>query len=600
MIKAYLDLDDGFFHFKIVNDLMFDTLVSLFKSNYLKFDRASRSYYIKPSLRAYTLYQELKAYTKVIISAEDIEMLEYCTYPPSNEIRKIKLNPIEDLFIRHPPMKGIPPNENFQREAVIKSIRQNRIILDIEMRHGKTYIASLTIGNLLLQNQIDRVFIVCKPEGVENFRLELLRFLDGIINEDDIAVVTTENRNIEDFFDHKIIITNYITYRLSCSYASKVNNKSKAKAPTKPSIPFDKWGMKRLIVLDECQALNNYESLQSHFLHLHREFFERRIEMSGSIGYKFLQMYSLCKYLVPEQIPYTYSEWRDYVSDDYGRTFIPDRVKEFKENVVDKLMLTYRNCIPQTEHEEVLTYCTMSEKMRRMYQNACNNFVNALAKEGNGKVSGSAVLQKYGTLAQFTSDPSLLGLADWKFEDNPKLDVLKSLVEKYVDEEERKIIIWGSHPSVLNKLGKVYEKYKPLVVHGDESTSLKRKERMDTVNKFKADPSSKMLICNYVLATSISLVEFTAQVYWDLTSDIDSWVQSKKRFQGPMQKSKVFTHHLMFDKSIDNYIYYDILLQKGKVKNAISDKESLSLADYRSIFNPSRNFYLEGDRAVNY
>lgn len=596
MVKIYLDLDDGFFHFKIVNEIMFDTLVSFFKENYLQFDRKSKSYYIKPCLRAYTVYLDLKNYTKVSISAEDIEMLEYCTYPPSKEIRKIKLNINEDLITRHPPMTGIAPHENFQREAILKSIRQNRIILDIEMRHGKTYIASMAIGSLFLSNQIDRVFIVCKPEGVENFRLELLRFLDGIITEEDIAVVTTENRDIEKFFDHKIIITNYITYRLSCAYANKFNNGSSARKPTKPSIPFDKWGEKRLIVLDECQALNNYDSLQSHFLHLHKDFFERRVEMSGSIGYKFLQMYSLCKYLIPQQIPYTFSEWRDYVSSDLGRTFIADRVKEFKELIIDKLMITYRNCIPQTKHEEILTYCTMSEKLRKIYQLVCNSFVNDLMKEGNGRVSGKLLLQKYGTLAQITSDPSLLNVPKWKFEDNPKIDVLKSLVEKYVDEEKRKIIIWGSHPSILNKIGKVLESYKPLVVHGDEATSIKRENRMFEVNKFKADPNSKILICNYVLATSISLIEFTAQIYWDLTSDIDSWVQSKKRFQGPLQKERVFTHFLLFDKSIDNYIYYDILLQKGKVKDAISTKEDLSLDDYKAIFNPSRNFYIEGDR----
>lgn len=596
MVKIWLDMDDGYVHYKIVNDIMFDTLVSFFKSSYCQFDAVSKSYILKPSLRAYNTYLELKDYTKISISAEDIEFLEYCVYPASDEIKKIKLNLNQELFDKHPPMTGIPPYENFQREAILKSVRQNRIILDIEMRHGKTYIASMTIGNLFLSNQIDRVFIVCKPEGVENFRLELLRFLDGLITEDDIAVITTDNRDIEDYFNHKIIITNYITYRLSCSYANKKNNKSKSHKPTKTAIPFDKWGTKRLIVLDECQALNNYDSLQSHFLHLYKEFFDRRIEMSGSIGYKFLQMYSLCKFLVPNQIPYTFSEWRDYVSIDLGRSFIPDRVKIFKENIIDKLMLTYRNCIPQTEHEEILTYCTMSEKMRKLYQDICSKFVNDLVKQGNGQVSGRAVLQKYGILSEFTSDPSLLEIPNWKFEDNPKLEVLKSLVEKYIDEENKKIIIWGSHPAVLNKLGQIFSKYKPLVVHGDEATSLKRKDRIAEVNKFKTDSNSKMLICNYVLATSISLIEFTAQVYWDLTSDIDSWSQSKKRFQGPMQKEKVFTHYLMFDKSIDNYIYYDILLQKGKVKNAISSKENLSLEDYKSIFNPSRNFYLEGNR----
>lgn len=597
MVKIWLDENDGYIHYKIVNELMFDTLVSYFKGHYCSFDGNSKSYIMKPSLRAYNIYLDLKDYTKVSISAEDIDFLQYCIYPSSEELKRIKLNPVEELFEKHPPYQGLPPHENFQREAIIKTIRQNRIILDIEMRHGKTYIASMAIGNLLLAKQIDRVFIVCKIEGVENFRLELLRFLDGIITEDDIGVVTTDNRNIEDYFNYKIIITNYTTFRLSCSQANKTNNKSKAKKPSKTAIPFDKWGERRLIVLDECQALNNYDSIQSTFLHLYKDFFERRIEMSGSIGYKFLQMYSLCKFLVPEQIPYTFAEWRDYVSVDKGRSLISDRVKEFKETIIDKLMITYRNCMPQTEHEEVLTYCAMNEKMRKLYQMVCNEFVKKLLKEGNGNISGKVLLEQYGTLTQFTSDPSLLELYGWKFEDNPKIEVLKSLVEKYVDEENRKVIIWGSHPAILNKIAELFPKYKTLVVHGDESTSVKRSERMNTVNKFKAEPDSQILICNYVLATSISLVEFTAQIYWDLTSDIDSWVQSKKRFQGPLQKNKVFTHHLLFDKSIDNYVYYDVLLKKGKVKDAISNKENLSLDDYKAIFNSSRNFFLDGERA---
>lgn len=597
MVKIWLDLNDGYIHYKIVDDIMFDTLVSYFKNHYCKFDSKSRSFTMKPCLRAYNAYLELKDYTKISISAEDIEFLQFCVYPTSNELRKIKLNPVQELFDKHPPMQGVAPYENFQREALIKTIRQNRIILDIEMRHGKTYIASMAIGNLLLSKQIDRVFIVCKIEGVENFRLELLRFLDGIITEDDIGVVTTDNRNIEDYFNYKIILTNYTTFRLSCSQANRDINKSKAKKPSKTAIPFDKWGERRLIVLDECQALNNYDSIQSTFLHLYKDFFERRIEMSGSIGYKFLQMYSLCKFLVPEQIPYTFSEWRDYVSLDKGRSLIPDRVKEFKEAIIDKLMITYRNCIPQTEHEEILTYCAMNEKMRKLYQMVCNEFVNSLLKKGNGKISGRLLLEQYGTLTRFTSDPSLLDLKGWKFEDNPKIEVLKSLVEKYVDEENRKVIIWGSHPAILNKIAQLFPNYKTLVIHGDEATSIKRSERIAVVNKFKTEPDSQILICNYVLATSISLVEFTAQIYWDLTSDIDSWVQSKKRFQGPLQKQRVFTHHLLFDKSIDNYVYYDVLLRKGKVKDTISNKENLSLDDYKAVFNSSRNFFLDGERA---
>lgn len=599
MVKIYLDMNDGFMHYKIVNESAWNTIQSIFQMNHVKFDGISKSYIVEPSLRAKNLYDELKDYTEVEISEDDLSMLDFATYPPSNELRRIKYSVNKELLEKHPPLKGVEGHENFQLEAMKYVVQRNRCILNISCRSGKSFISIISFGTLLLNNAIDKVFIVCRPEGIVNYKLETLRFLP-FIKEDDIVIITKDNRNIEDYFGKKIIITSYNTFRLTSTYykdlrSKKVKGKkSTMKKARKSYVDFSKFGEKRMIILDECQSINNYDSQQSTCLHLVKDYFERRVEMSGSIGYKFLQMYSLCKFLVPQRIPYSFSEWKNFVSkDQWGRELNEDKVKEFKENVIDELMVTYHNCVPQKEENLELIYVDMNDKMRKIYQEFSSNVVNDLIKEMEGEVTRQSILERLNYLSQITSDPSLLEIKGWKFEDNPKVEILKSLIEKYVDEEGRKVIVWSNHPRVLNKLAEVFSSYNPCVIHGDEKTSVKREERVERINQFKKDPNQKILFTNKVLSTSISLVECSVNIYWDVPSDPDIFEQSRKRVQGPLQQFKIDTNILMFDKSVDLYLYYEILLKRQSMKGLISMKDKLTLDDYKNILNPKREYFIE-------
>jgi len=599
MVKIYLDMSDGYMHFKIEKELAWNTIQSIFKMNHVKFDYSSKTYIEEPSLKAKNLYDELKDYTDVEISEDDLSMLDFATYPPSNEVRRIKYSVNKELIEKHPPMKGVEGHENFQLEAIKKVIMNNRLLVDVSCRHGKSYISIISFGSLLLKNVIDKVFVVCRPEGIVNYKLEILRFLP-FIKEDDIAIITKDNRNIEDYFNKKIIITSYNTFRLTSVYYKTLrtkkikDKKTTMKSARKSYVDFSKFGNNRMIILDECQSINNYSSQQSTCLHLIKDYFERRVEMSGSIGYKFLQMYSLCKFLVPQRIPYNFSEWKNLVSkDDWGRELNEEKVKEFKENVIDDLMISYHNCVPQKEENFELIYIDMDDKMRKIYQEFSSSVINDLVKENNGEVTRQSILEKLNYLSQITSDPSLLEIKGWKLEDNPKVEILKSLFEKYIDDEDRKVIVWSNHPRVLNGLAEIFSNYNPCVIHGDEKTSVKRENRIDRVNEFKNDPKQKILFTNKVLSTSISLVECSVNIYFDVPSDADYFEQSRKREQGALQKKEIYTNILMFDKSVDLYLYYEVLLKKQTMKGLISMKDKLGLEDYKNILNPKREYFIE-------
>jgi hypothetical protein len=467
--------------------------------------------------------------------------------------------------------------------------------MDIQQGHGKSYISCGTIYNLFEQNKIDKILVICKPEGVENYRLELLRFLEGLITEDEIGVVTTDNREIEDAFNFKIIITNYITFRLTSQYYNKKVNKSEAKKPTKKAINFTKFGTSRMIILDEAQELNHHDSQQSNFMHLYGDDFKYRILMSGSFGYKFEHYYSLGKFLLPNAIPYSYSEWTDYVANKGTKIskymikdFKPERVKEFKEKIIDTLQISYKNCIPLPGRIDKKTYIAMSPKMRKIYQEFITTTVKEMSKEKGENLTGRNLFNKFPYLTQMTSDPILLKDKfnyDWEFEDSPKLPILDSLLEKYIKEEGRKLIIWGCHPIILNLLATYFKKYAPTLIHGDEKTSVKLKDRIPLVEEFKKNKKKNLLICSYVLATSLNITQATRQIYFDIPVDNDKFNQSKRRIDRHGQEEIVINHYLMYSNSIDTYIWDNILRPKEACKNTLASKDDdLTLEDFKEVF----------------
>ena len=596
MVKVYISEDDGDVHFLIKSSSRkeFEDCVQIFKLNYLKYDSSTKEWFYPIRISIFTIIDALKKNDiEVDISQDDIDVIKLSLYPPSDELKKIKYSIDKTMIEMNPPLVGKEGYENFQLEATRKLVQRNRCYLDISCRHGKTWILCMAMGSLYKLGKIDRIFIICRNEGVENFKREILRFIP-YFKEDDIGVVYTYNRNIKEQFNKKIIITNYITFRLSCVYENpKASVKSK-----KPMIDFSKWGIHRMIVLDEVQSINHFDSIQTHLIQLHREYFEYRYGLSGTLGFNFLNWYSLSKFMLPQRMTMSYAEWRDYVSEGrYNERIKDDKAKEFKETILNNLLITYHDCIVQPKDVEVITYCDMNDEMREIYKSVCEKYVFDIFKSGNGKMKSNDALLKFGELSKLTSNPSLIEkYKDFKIENNPKFDVLKSLLDKYINEQGNKVIIWSVHPQILNTLGKKLSKYKPLIIHGDTSTSVKKEDRITELDEFKKDSTRKILLTNKVLSTSISIVECCRQIYWDLPLNSDDLEQSKERIRGSLQTKQTETNYLLFSKSVDLYIWFEIISKKKKVRDVILNKEYMSDLDFKRMLNPDKEFYVEGSK----
>lgn len=597
MVTIYLSDIDGYIHFKADGDKFTFLVDELFKSYYLPYNSSTKTFYCEPNLKCKTIYEDVADYDTINISDEDKDLIEHITvYEHSNDLKKVRRVLDKDIITNHPPFKGKKGYEDFQLEASRKLVQRNRALLDISCRHGKTAITCYSWGTLIKNNIVDKTLIVCRNEGVENFRQEILKLLD-FVSEDDIGVVYTNDRDIRKYFDKKIIITNYITFRLTCEY---INPKA-SKLTRKPIIDFSKWGNNRMIILDEVQSINHYDSLQTHMVQLHRDYFEYRYGLSGTLGFNFLNWYSLAKFMLPNELTMSFSDWKKYISyGKYNEKIDENKAKEFKEQILDKLLITYHDCIEQKKDRKRITYCAMNEKMRNIYIEICEKYMLDLFKIGNGKIHSNDLLLKFGELSKITSNPSLIkGYEKFPIEDNSKFEVLKSLLEKYIDEENNRVVIWSTHPSILNMLADKLKKYKPLVIHGDANTSVKKKDRNDELEMFKKDNSRKILLTNKVLSTSISIVECNRQIYWDLPLNSDDLSQSMERVRGPMQTTETETNILLFSNSIDLYIYNEILSKKSKVRDVILSKEYIDVKDFKNMLNPPRKYNIEGEYLYN-
>ena len=609
MVKVYISEQDGDVHFKNVNSSVYELelCVELYKSNYLKYNSHSREWTYPIKLLILSIISTLENHNvNVEISQDDVDVIKLSLYPPSEELKKIKFPISRQLIENHPPLKGVAPNEDYQLQAIRKFVTQNRLIMNIFPRLGKTYISSIGIASLISQGVLDCVLGIMRVEGLKNYARELVNFTDGIIKESDIIILDKDSRNIEDYFDRKIILMSYSTWRLCNEHYIK-ERKIKSKQPKKPFIRFDRWFERRMLLCDECQSICG-DSLQAHYTLIHSEYFERRCVMSGSIGYDYLKTFNLAKLLLPQRMSsMTKSEWWKYMTSEtnskFKRDIIPERLKEYEENILNKVMISFgEECLEMVDNYKHNVYVDMNKKMREVYMTACNEFILDVMKQGNGKITYGNFKKKFPTLRQITDDPSLIEVQGWNMEkDNPKIEVLKSILEDRIEEKGLNCILWCNYPRTMSILEKVFSKYNPICVNGNEKLcGIKRNERDDVIERIKTDEKCRLLISNQVLSTSVSFWRLSVNIYWSVPIDADYYSQSIRRVMGDkqFQKNDVETIHLLFDQSIDEYLFENIehRLARKNYFDANNDSDEIPMNELKKILNPRHKFDLEGNK----
>jgi SNF2 family DNA or RNA helicase len=244
----------------------------------------------------------------------------------------------------------------------------------------------------------------------------------------------------------------------------------------------------------------------------------------------------------------------------------------------------------------------MNEKQKFLYRNFVQYFIKKIyEKESSEHRRIRFIVNKFPFLSLSLDNPEILQqdeslilpislkqqLDNWEFKDHSKLEVCDSLVYKYI-REGHKVIIWSGHPRTIESLAKHYEKYMPIIIHGQNkigSNMTVNEWRDQQIELFKNDESKKLLIGSYkVMGMAINLTEICRNIYFDRSYDLKEWLQSIKRTHRFGQDSRVIVNPIIIEESLDERLDR-MLEQKEDINSHLFDRSRMSMEEWKALFS---------------
>jgi SNF2 family DNA or RNA helicase len=542
--------------------------------------------------------------------------------------------PEETEYVRRrldPSCFRAPPFGDYQREDVLKLIQQNRYYLAYDMGLGKTYVVITTFNHLFKWGDVDRLLVIAPPESIYNFRSEILRFSTFATDVSKIYVADAENRSPFNA-DSVVSIMTYNTFRMIVEdsyYDTHDKKKRKGKDgkqhKIKPKIDgpmsdLESWG-KIGLVCDEAHALGNIDSSQTRYVSINKSAFTYRYLLSGTPAPNSVaQWYPQVKLLDASLVDPNYVSWLEDVavlgtrwSDTAPRYFRPERVKTFLDKISPWVIRRFNEVdLPPLIIDPVVV--GLNAKHRQLYQALTVDALAVIKRENDGQLIARKVIEKFPYITQMLDDPCLLdGKVDqefsnslynlvkhWKFSDNSKIESFDSLVEKYIDDQEKKIILWGGHPDSLDRLAQRYAQYEPTVIHGQrlveytwnrakraadvETFKNDTEGKHDAVERFKQRPMRKMLIASYLtISSAVNITEAKRQIFWDRSYDLKYWMQAPKRSHRIGQDEPVFINPLVIKDTL-SATQHKMLEDRKDLNRFAFDRNMITVERWRDIF----------------
>ncbi len=362
-------------------------------------------------------------------------------------------------------------------------------------------------------------------------------------------------------------------------------------------------------------CIKNLQSRQAHVLHLHKDYFYYRYlatgtpDPNGINGY-----YSQINFLDTSLISEDYYTWLSNIAN-IGNKFSEYSINYFYADKVEKFIKSISSVVIRRKSEDCLdlpelrikkVYVPLNKEQEFIYKDIIRAILKKIFKEkaenNESFKSVRKILNKFPFLSLALDNPSILKNnkdREYDFGDNlnrridnftldkhSKIEVLDSLVKKYINNKQ-KIIIWSGHPLTMNELAERYKKYSPIVIHGqikipkEKSVNSYRDELLE---KFRNTCSTNLLIASYkVLSTAINIVEANIAIYFDRSYDLKDWLQSIKRIHRYGQSKNVIIHPIIIEKTIDERLDRN-LNKKEDINKNLFNRDSLTKEEWEKIF----------------
>ena len=340
-----------------------------------------------------------------------------------------------------------------------------------------------------------------------------------------------------------------------------------------------------MIICDESQRIKTHDSEQSKAMHRLGDKARYKMILSGTP--------------VQNEAVDIFSQYRFLDSTVFGQNFYTFRNRyAVMGGFNKKQIVAYRDLDQLIQKEHSIAYrvtkdealdlpeqtfenrcITMSPKERQIYDRIRRDSFAEL--QNGGTITATTVLTKLLRLQQFTggflveddaTKPQMVSRG--------KLDALSDILQDYVIEGKKKLVIFARFLPEVHEIEKLTEKM--LKKHGMKAVSIygeiKKELRGDIVQQFQTDPSTMVFIGQIDTAgTGITLTAADTCVYYSVNFNYATYSQSLSRIHRIGQRNCCNYIHLVVENSIDS-----------QVLEALSKKEDLAktiVDDWRRYFD---------------
>ena len=603
MIRLYLSRDKQKLAVKISGP-NFNVIKDILKEHWFKFEpefEYNDMVWLKDVDESKDALEELLKIETFDISAEIYSLLS-----PKPETEKFRIKYNSEIL-------GGSPIGSYQEETIKRGIKQSRLYLAHKPGLGKTFMVSGIINHLFYEKLIDKILIVAPTESIYNFRRELLRFNTFGLKEEEIYVANASRRN--PFQPHvKVAIMTYRSFlMLSDEAYKKIKKPKKGEKASKDyrsaCLPLGNWGKERAIVLDEAHLIKNRKSRWTKVLHLHKHYFRFRYLLSGTPYPRGIEdLYSQIKFLDKTLVDTDYQTWISKLANIGTRwseyeiaSYKHDEIKKFLDNISPWFVREFtEDNIDLPELDSRSVYTEISEKQKAIYRYYIKMSLDE-NKDKNGRINMREVFMNFPRITLALDNPCILkGKIDpqkepifysminkWKFEDHSKLETITSLLERFIEDEGKKTILWSGHPMSIKQLGEYYKKYNPILIHGEieiPKGSSRDEYRDSLVETFKKDKKHKLLITSYYMtARAINMVEAPRGICFDRSWNFEIWDQMSKRNHRIGTTERVLMRPVILENTLEER-QEKVLESRQALDKDLFKYDSLSKEQWESIF----------------
>ena len=334
-----------------------------------------------------------------------------------------------------------------------------------------------------------------------------------------------------------------------------------------------------LVICDESQRIKTRNASQSRAIHDLGDIARYKMILSGTpIQNEAVDIWSQYRFLNPRVFGESFYGFRNRYCNMGG--FGNKKVVGYKN--MDELIRKEHSIAYRVTKEEALDlpeqtfenrYIPLSKEARTLYDRLRRDSCAEL--EGGGKITATTVLTKLLRLQQLTGGFLLEDdAAKGKLVNRGKLDALADILQDYVIEGKKKLVIFARFLSEIHEIESLCEKtltkarMKSVAIYGE----IKKEDRGPIVQQFQTDPATTVFIGQIDTAgTGITLTAADTIVYYSVNFNYATYDQSKSRIHRIGQRNRCTYIHLIAENTVDGMILHALHKKQDLAKAVVDD-----------------------------